>query len=82
MDKDGLKSVVTGEKAVYSKAKATVVVTGKAHMVRSDGKTADADKFILHEDTKNIEAIGNSTMIFDAADKNNKETSKMKKSGK
>ncbi|NLV82686.1 MAG: LPS export ABC transporter periplasmic protein LptC [Synergistaceae bacterium] len=82
VDKDGLKSVVTGEKAVYSKAKATVVVTGKAHMVRSDGKTADADKFILHEDTKNIEAIGNSTMIFDAADKNNKETSKMKKSGK
>lgn len=80
VDNDGLKSVITGEKAIYSKSDATLIVIGKAHMVRSDGKTADADKFVLHEDTKNIEAIGNSRMIFNTSEKNKEDSNKKKKS--
>ena len=39
VDKEGLKSKVTGEKGVYSKSKATFVISGNAKAVRSDGKT-------------------------------------------
>ncbi|NLX74403.1 MAG: LPS export ABC transporter periplasmic protein LptC [Synergistaceae bacterium] len=72
IDADGVKSVVTGDLAEYSKARGTVIVSGKAKMVRSDGKTANADRFILYENTKNIEAIGNTQMVFDLSDEKKK----------
>ena len=64
VDKEGLKSRVTGEKGVYSKTKATFVMSGNAKAVRSDGKTVSADSIIMHEDTNDIEAIGNSKITF------------------
>ena len=64
VDKEGLKSRVTGEKGVYSKTKATFVMSGNAKAVRSDGKTVSADSIIMHEDTNDIEAIGNSRITF------------------
>lgn len=64
VDKEGLKSRVTGEKGVYSKSKATFVISGNAKAVRSDGKTVLADSIIVHEDSNDIEAIGNSKITF------------------
>ena len=64
VDKEGLKSMVTGDKGVYSKTKATFVMSGNAKAVRSDGKTVSADSIIMHEDTNDIEAIGNSKITF------------------
>lgn len=64
VDKEGLKSRVTGEKGVYSKSKATFVISGNAKAVRSDGKTVSADSIIVHEDSNNVEAIGNSKITF------------------
>ena len=64
VDKEGLKSKVTGEKGVYSKSKATFVISGNAKAVRSDGKTVLADSIIVHEDSNDIEAIGNSKITF------------------
>ena len=69
VDKEGLKSRVTGEKGVYSKTKATFVMSGNAKAVRSDGKTVSADSIIMHEDTNDIEAIGNSKITFITNDK-------------
>ncbi len=64
VDKEGLKSRVTGDKGVYSKSNATFVISGNAKAVRSDGKTVSADSIIVHEDTNDIEAIGNSKITF------------------
>ena len=69
VDKEGLKSMVTGDKGVYSKTKATFVMSGNAKAVRSDGKTVSADSIIMHEDTNDIEAIGNSKITFITNDK-------------
>lgn len=69
VDKEGLKSRVTGDKGVYSKTKATFVMSGNAKAVRSDGKTVSADSIIMHEDTNDIEAIGNSKITFITNDK-------------
>lgn len=65
IDKAGLKTVVKGEKAVYSKERGTVVISGGASAVRSDGKVVTADSLVLYEETKNIEAIGRSKLTFD-----------------
>ncbi|MDO5563133.1 MAG: LptA/OstA family protein [Synergistaceae bacterium] len=70
IDKEGLLTVVTAERAVYSKKLGTVVLTGRPYAVRSDGKTISANKMVLHENTKNIEAIGNSKITFVTVDKN------------
>ena len=69
VDKEGLKSRVSGDKGVYSKTKATFVMSGNAKAVRSDGKTVSADSIIMHEDTNDIEAIGNSKITFITNDK-------------
>lgn len=82
IDGDGTKSIVTGNMAEYSKEHATITVSGNARLTRSDGKTATADKFILHEDTRNIEAIGNTKMTFDIPEENNKSENDKKMSDK
>lgn len=64
VDREGLKTRVTGDKAVYSKARGTIVVSGNTKAVRSDGKTVTADTMVVHEDTRVIEAKGNSQIIF------------------
>ncbi|MCQ4763377.1 LPS export ABC transporter periplasmic protein LptC [Cloacibacillus evryensis] len=73
VDKDGLKTRVTGDKAVYSKARGTIVVSGNTKAVRSDGKTVTADTMVVHEDTRNIEAKGNSKIVFVVEEKAKKE---------
>ncbi|NLX84187.1 MAG: hypothetical protein GXZ00_01015 [Synergistaceae bacterium] len=78
VDKEGLKSKVTGEKGVYSKAKATFVISGNARAVRSDGKTVSADSIVVHEDTNNIEAVGNSKITFVTNEKKDKKEEKPK----
>ena len=55
VDREGLKTRVTGDKAVYSKARGTIVVSGNTKAVRSDGKTVTADNMVVHEDTRVIE---------------------------
>ena len=72
IDKDGFKTIVTGKKAVYSKSRGTVVISGGAKALRSDGKLVTSDNLVLYEDTKNIEAIGNSRITFDLPDKKKK----------
>lgn len=78
VDKEGLKSRVTGEKGVYSKSKATFVISGNAKAVRSDGKTVSADSLIMHEDSNDIEAIGNSKITFITNEKKDKNEEKPK----
>lgn len=78
VDKERLKTIVTGTKAVYSKTLGTVVLSGEARAVRDDGKTVAADTIVLHEKTKNIEAIGNSRITFFIDDKKEKGTPKPK----
>ncbi|MCE5183328.1 MAG: LPS-assembly protein LptD [Synergistaceae bacterium] len=78
VDKEGLKSKVTGEKGVYSKSKATFVISGNAKAVRSDGKTVLADSIIVHEDSNDIEAIGNSKITFITYEKKDNKEEKPK----
>ncbi len=78
VDKEGLKSKVTGEKGVYSKSKATFVISGNAKAVRSDGKTVLADAIIVHEDSNDIEAIGNSKITFITNEKKDNKEEKTK----
>lgn len=70
IDEEGLKTVVTGDRAVYTKELNTVVVSGNAKAVRSDGNTVNAEKLILHVDTNKIEAVGSARVSFTADDKN------------
>lgn len=78
IDKEGLLTVVTAGKAVYSKQLGTMVLTENPYAVRSDGKTIAANKIVIHEDTKNIEAIGNSKITFKTADKKDLQQGKTK----
>ncbi|MEG1501876.1 MAG: hypothetical protein RR272_04680 [Synergistaceae bacterium] len=78
IDNAGLKTIVTGEKLVYQKSLGTIVVTGNPYVTRDDGKNLKADKIIVYEQTKNIETIGNSTVVFDLKD--NKKPKNTKKS--
>ena len=78
VDKEGLKSKVTGEKGGYSKSKATFVISGNAKAVRSDGKTVLADSIIVHEDSNDIEAIGNSKITFITNEKKDNKEEKPK----
>ena len=81
VDKDGLKTRVTGDKVVYSKARGTIVVSGNTKAVRSDGKTVTADTMVVHEDTRNIEAKGNSKVVFVVEEKAKKEEDKKTSGG-
>lgn len=73
IDKDGLKTHLTGGKAVYVAGDApqqgVITVTEDARAVRSDGKRVAADKLVMHEVTKNIEAVGHSKIMFITTEK-------------
>lgn len=75
-DKQNLKTRITGDKAIYSKARGTIVVSGNAKAVRSDGKTVTADTMVMHEDSRNIEAKGNSKITYVVEEKAQKEEPK------
>lgn len=72
VDNEGKKTKITGNKAVYSKARGTVVVSGNTKAVRSDGKTVTADTMVMHEDTRLVEAKGNSRIVFYTEEKEKK----------
>ena len=72
VDNEGKKTKITGNKAVYSKARGTVVVSGNTKAVRSDGKTVTADTMVMHEDTRLVEAKGNSRIVFFTEEKEKK----------
>lgn len=63
-DNENLKTHVTGSKAVYSKDRGTIVISGNARAVRTDGKTVAADTLVVHEDARTIDAVGNSKITF------------------
>ena len=69
VDDNGFKTHLTGAKAVYSMIKDTVVVSGGAKAVRSDGKTVSSETMILHVESKNIEAVGSAKITFTLDDK-------------
>ncbi len=64
VDREGLTTRITGDKAVYSRARGVIVVSGHTKAVRSDGKTVTSDTMVVHEDTRIIEAKGNSKITF------------------
>lgn len=68
-DNEGLTTRVSGDKAVYSRARGTIVVSGNTKATRSDGKTVTADTMVVHDDTRVIEAIGNSRIVFTIEEK-------------
>lgn len=78
VDAEGYHTHMTGDKAIYSKARGTVVMSGGARAVRSDGKTVEADTMVLHEETKNIDAIGNSRITFEIEEKKTEKTESKK----
>lgn len=80
-DQEGFKTNLTGAKAVYSKALDTIVVSGGAKAVRSDGKTVSSQTMVLHVETKDIEAIGNAKITFAVDSGKNKDNKNDKKSG-
>ena len=63
-DKEGIKSRLYGDKAVYNRAQGELVVTGNAHGIREDGKTVKADKLTYNEKTGQIEASGSTKITF------------------
>lgn len=64
IDKNGIQSRLYGDHAVYNKAKGTLIVTGNAHGLRSDGKKLSADKLVYHEANEQIDAIGRTKITF------------------
>lgn len=63
-DNEGFVTNLTGDRAVYSREQDTVVVSGSAKAVRSDGKTVSAETMVLHVGSKNIEAEGHAKITF------------------
>ncbi|MDT8284759.1 MAG: LptA/OstA family protein [Thermovirgaceae bacterium] len=55
---------MTGTKAVYSKAKGTLIFSGSASATQKDRKIT-AETFIIHLESGRIEAIGNPRMVVD-----------------
>lgn len=72
VDEEKVKTVVTGARAVYTKALDTVVVSGGAKAVRSDGNTVSSEKMVMHIGTNKIEAVGKASMSFKAEDNKSK----------
>lgn len=79
-DREGFKTKLTGAKAIYSRELDTIVITGGAKAVRSDGKTVSADKMTMRVGPKNIEAAGSAKITF-TIEKKEDEKKNEKKSG-
>jgi len=59
----GTDTIVTGERAVYSRERGTLVVTGSAKAVQKD-RTITADSLVVFPETERIEASGEPRIIF------------------
>lgn len=81
VDAEGVKTNLTGAKAVYEKDLDTIVVSGGARAVRSDGNTVSSEKMILHIGMNKIEAVGNANLSFKAEDNKNGKNSGGQKNG-
>lgn len=75
-DQEGFKTVLTGDKAIYSRALDTIVVTGKAKAIRSDGKTVNADSMTLRVGPRKLEASGNAKITFTVEKKEGEKSKK------
>lgn len=64
LDDDGFKTNLTGDKAEYSRDRDTVVVSGGAKAVRSDGRTLSSQTMILYVGPKRLEAVGGARITF------------------
>ncbi len=62
-DDKGKKTFIYGDKAVYSRERGSIVVTGNARALQGDRKIR-ADSLVLFPETNRIEAIGKSTLIL------------------
>lgn len=65
---DGIKTNLTGAKAVYTMESDSLVVSGGAEAIRSDGNTVSSEKIIMHVGTNRIEAVGSASLSFKAGD--------------
>lgn len=61
---------VTGQKALYSKARGTLVVSGGARAVQKD-RIISADSIVLHSRSGRLEALGNPRLTFPLSGENN-----------
>lgn len=61
---------VTGEKALYSKARGTLVVSGGARAVQK-GRVISADSIVLHSKSGRLEALGNPRLSFPLSGEDN-----------
>ncbi len=57
---------VTGQKALYSKARGTLVISGEARAVQQD-RIISADSIVLHVSSGRIEALGSPKLTFPLA---------------
>lgn len=62
-DDQGKETRVFGNKAVYSKMRGSVVVTGNARALQGD-RSIKADSLVLFLETNRIEAVGGSTLVI------------------
>lgn len=63
-EEDGKTIRVTGEKGVFSEARGTVVVSGGATAVQP-GRRLQAESLVLHLATRRVEALGQSSLVFE-----------------
>lgn len=61
-DAKGKKIFIYGEKAVYSRERGSIVVTGNATALQDDRKIR-ADSLVLFPETNRIEAVGKSSLV-------------------
>lgn len=64
-DDQGKVSTITGNKAVYSVARGTIVVTGNAS-VTQEGRRLAADDLVYHLGSGRVDAYGTPSLVIDA----------------
>lgn len=62
--KDNISTFINGDKAVYSKDRGSVVVTGHAKALQ-DQRSIKAESLVFFPDSNRIEAIGKSTLTIE-----------------
>ncbi len=63
-DKNGIKSRINGDKAIYNKTEGTLIITGNVNGIREDGKTIKADKITYNINDRQLEATGRARITF------------------
>jgi lipopolysaccharide export system protein LptA len=68
-DKDGVMTRATGNRAIYSLDRGTVVLSGRASITQT-GRVLHSDNIVYFMDTGHIDAQGNPSITFDTNRKN------------